>query len=113
MYADVVTDSMKRAIGETNRRRKIQDDYNRRHGIVPKTIEHFVENTLEITQKGSAALSVKDLQREIENVTARMKTAANQLDFEKAILLREEVTKLNKQLEKLKKAKSKGKPKEQ
>ena len=113
MYADVVTDSMKRAIGETNRRREIQDDYNRRHGIVPKTIEHFVENTLEITQKGSAALSVKDLQREIENVTARMKTAANQLDFEKAILLREEVTKLNKQLEKLKKQKSKGKPKEQ
>ncbi|HIU91375.1 MAG TPA: excinuclease ABC subunit UvrB, partial [Candidatus Fimimonas merdipullorum] len=113
MYADAVTDSMKRAIGETNRRREIQDDYNRRHGIVPKTIEHFVENTLEITQKGSAALSVKDLQREIENVTARMKTAANQLDFEKAILLREEVTKLNKQLEKLKKAKSKGKPKEQ
>ena len=113
MYADVVTDSMKRAIGETNRRREIQDDYNRRHGIVPKTIEHFVENTLEITQKGGAALSVKDLQREIENVTARMKTAANQLDFEKAILLREEVTKLNKQLEKLKKQKSKGKPKEQ
>lgn len=113
MYADVVTDSMKRAIGETNRRREIQDDYNRRHGIVPKTIEHFVENTLEITQKGSAALSVKDLQREIENVTARMKTAANQFDFEKAISLREEVTKLNKQLEKLKKAKSKGKPKEQ
>ena len=113
MYADAVTDSMKRAIGETNRRREIQDDYNRRHGIVPKTIEHFVENTLEITQKGRAALSVKDLQREIENVTARMKTAANQLDFEKAILLREEVTKLNKQLEKLKKAKSKGKPKEQ
>ena len=113
MYADVVTDSMKRAIGETSRRREIQDDYNRRHGIVPKTIEHFVENTLEITQKGSAALSVKDLQREIENVTARMKTAANQLDFEKAILLREEVTKLNKQLEKLKKQKNKGKPKEQ
>lgn len=113
MYADVVTDSIKRAIGETNRRREIQDDYNRRHGIVPKTIEHFVENTLEITQKGSAALSVKDLQREIENVTARMKTAANQLDFEKAILLREEVTKLNKQLEKLKKQKNKGKPKEQ
>ena len=113
MYADVITDSMMRAIGETNRRREIQDDYNRRHGIVPKTIEHFVENTLEITQKGSAALSVKDLQREIENVTARMKTAANQLDFEKAILLREEVTKLNKQLEKLKKAKNKGKPKEQ
>lgn len=105
MYADVITDSMKRAIGETNRRRKIQDDYNKEHNIVPKTISHFVENTLEITQKGETALSAKDLERAIENTTARMKTAANQLDFEKAIQLREEVVRLNKQLEKLKKKK--------
>lgn len=103
MYADVITDSMKRAIGETNRRRKIQDDYNKEHNIVPKTISHFVENTLEITQKGETALSAKDLERAIENTTARMKTAANQLDFEKAIQLREEVVRLTKQLEKLKK----------
>lgn len=105
MYADVITDSMKRAIGETNRRRKIQDDYNKEHNIVPKTISHFVENKLEITQKGEKALSAKDLERAIENTTARMKTAANQLDFEKAIQLREEVVRLTKQLEKLKKKK--------
>ena len=105
MYADVITDSMKRAIGETNRRRKIQDEYNKEHNIVPKTISHFVENKLEITQKGETALSAKDLERAIENTTARMKTAANQLDFEKAIQLREEVVRLTKQLEKLKKKK--------
>lgn len=105
MYADVITDSMKRAIGETNRRRKIQDEYNKEHNIVPKTISHFVENTLEITQKGETALSAKDLERALENTTARMKTAANQLDFEKAIQLREEVVRLTKQLEKLKKKK--------
>ena len=105
MYADVITDSMKRAIGETNRRRKIQDGYNKEHNIVPKTISHFVENKLEITQKGETALSAKDLERAIENTTARMKTAANQLDFEKAIQLREEVVRLTKQLEKLKKKK--------
>lgn len=105
MYADVITDSMKRAIGETNRRRKIQNEYNKEHNIVPKTISHFVENKLEITQKGETALSAKDLERAIENTTARMKTAANQLDFEKAIQLREEVVRLTKQLEKLKKKK--------
>ncbi|MCM1194782.1 MAG: excinuclease ABC subunit UvrB [Corallococcus sp.] len=99
MYADVITDSMKRAIGETNRRRQVQHEYNVEHNITPKTIEHFVENTLEITQKDNLRMSVKDLEREIESVTARMKTAANQLDFEKAILLREQAVKLSKQLE--------------
>lgn len=105
MYADVLTDSMKRAIDETNRRRKVQNEYNVAHGIIPKTIEHDVENTLEITQKGDDAMSAKDLEREIDNVTARMKTAANQLDFEKAILLREQVVQLTKKLEKIKKKK--------
>lgn len=105
MYADVLTDSMKRAIDETNRRRKVQNEYNVAHGIIPKTIEHDVENTLEITQKGDDAMSANDLEREIDNVTARMKTAANQLDFEKAILLREQVVQLTKKLEKIKKKK--------
>ncbi|MBR2966824.1 MAG: excinuclease ABC subunit UvrB [Clostridia bacterium] len=105
MYADVITDSMKRAISETNRRREIQHAYNVQHGIVPKTIEHSVQNTLEITQKTSEAVSAKDLQKQIEAVTARMKTAANQLDFEKAIQLREEVVRLTKQLEKAKRKK--------
>ena len=100
MYADVMTDSMKRAIGETNRRRQIQHEYNVANGITPKTIEHEVENTLEITQKGDETMTTKDLEREIENVTARMKTAANQLDFEKAIQLREQVVQLTKRLEK-------------
>ena len=100
MYADVMTDSMKRAIGETNRRRKVQHEYNVANNITPKTIEHEVENTLEITQKGDDTMSAKDLEREIENVTARMKTAANQLDFEKAIQLREQVVQLTKRLEK-------------
>lgn len=108
MYADVMTDSMKRAIGETNRRRQIQNDFNVEHNITPKTIEHYVENTLEITQKDDTKLSAKDLEREIENVTARMKTAANQLDFELAIQLREEVVKLTKRLEKERRRKDKG-----
>ena len=105
MYADVITDSMKRAIGETNRRRKVQHEYNVANNITPKTIEHEVENTLEITQKGDDTMSAKDLEREIENVTARMKTAANQLDFEKAIQLREQVVQLTKRLEKEKRKK--------
>lgn len=105
MYADVVTDSMRRAIDETNRRRDIQHQYNVAHNITPKTIEHHVENTLEITQKAEKTMTIKELERAIENTTARMKTAANQLDFEKAIQLREEVNKLMKQLEKLKRKK--------
>ncbi len=105
MYADVITDSMKRAIDETNRRRSIQNEYNLQHGITPKTITHEVENTLEITKKGSAALSLGELEKEIAAVTACMKTAANQLDFEKAIELREQLSCLTKQLEKIKRKK--------
>ena len=105
MYADVVTDSMKRAIDETERRRQIQHEYNVQHNITPKTIEHYVENTLEITQKEDSAVTPQSLQKEIDNLTARMKTAANQLDFEQAIKLREEVVKLTKQLERLQRAK--------
>lgn len=105
MYAEVVTDSMKRAIDETNRRRKVQHEYNLAHDITPKTVEHFVENTLEITQKSGDVMSVKDLERLIDGTTAKMKTAANQLDFEKAIQLREEVVRLTKLLEKAKRKK--------
>ena len=96
MYADVVTGSMRRAIDETNRRRAIQDDYNKRHGIVPKTIVHDVKNTLEITKKE------KDIKAEIERLTALMKECASRLDFEKAIELREQVAKLEKRLNALK-----------
>ncbi len=105
MYADVITDSMRRAIDETNRRRQVQHEYNVEHHITPRTVEHEVENTLEITQKGDDSMTAAELEREIENVTARMKTAANQLDFEKAIILREQVSQLTKKLEKARKKK--------
>lgn len=105
MYADVLTDSMKRAIDETNRRRSVQNAYNVKHGITPTTITHNVENTLEITQKSDDVMTAEQLQREIANVTARMKTAANQLDFEQAIALREKVSNLTKKLEKMQRKK--------
>ncbi len=105
MYGDVITDSMRRAIDETNRRRAVQNAYNLEHNITPKSIEHFVENTLEITQKDDGTMSVKDLERAVENTTAKMKAAANRLDFEEAIKLREEVVRLTKQLEKARRKK--------
>ncbi len=105
MYADVITDSMRRAIDETERRRNIQHNYNVAHGITPKTVEHQVENTLEITKKHSVELTPKDLIKEISLLTSKMKTAANQLDFEQAIKLREQVATLTKKLDKLNKQK--------
>ena len=103
MYADNMTDSMSRAIGETNRRRKIQDEYNKAHGIVPKTVVSAIKNSLEITKKASKSdkLSPKDLSREIERVKALMKVASEQLDFEKAIVLRDELNDLKRQLKRL------------
>ncbi len=106
MYADVITDSMKRAIDETNRRRRIQHEYNVEHGITPTTVQHQVENTLEITQKGDDRQTPAQLERQIQTVTDRMKEAANRLDFEQAIKLREEVLTLTKRLDKLKRKKT-------
>ena len=106
MYADVITDSMKRAIDETNRRRRIQHEYNVEHGITPTTVQHQVENTLEITQKGDDRQTPAQLDRQIQTVTDRMKEAANRLDFEQAIKLREEVLTLTKRLDKLKRKKT-------
>ncbi|MCM1393885.1 MAG: UvrB/UvrC motif-containing protein, partial [[Eubacterium] siraeum] len=103
MYADNMTDSMARAIGETNRRRKLQDEYNKANGIVPKTIVSTIKNSLEITKKASKneRLTANDLIREIERVKGLMKVASEQLDFEKAILLRDELNDLKRQLKKL------------
>ena len=104
MYADEVTDSMRRAIDETNRRRGIQAEYNLEHGIVPRTIKSEFKNTLEITKKkvDNAKLSPKDLVREVERLKGLMKTASAALDFERAILLRDEMNELKKQIKKLK-----------
>ena len=104
MYADTMTDSMQRAITETNRRRHIQSEYNREHGIVPKTIVREFKNTLEITKKKvkEEVLSHKDLVSEIERLKGLMKVASSDLDFEKAIKLRDEISELKKQLNKFK-----------
>ena len=96
MYADVITGSMRRAIDETNRRRKIQDEYNKAHGITPKTIVKEVVNTIEITKKADRTKEIKkgDIPAEIEKLKALMKIASNNLDFEKCIEIRDTIAKL-------------------
>ena len=105
MYADAVTDSMKRAIGETERRRRIQDEYNKAHGIMPKTIIKEVKSMLNITKKKSAGddLELKDIPDEIEKLKALMKVASGQLDFERAIEIRETIAQLKARLRKAQK----------
>ena len=99
MYADEITDSMKRAIDETARRREIQDKFNKSHGIVPKTIKKEIKNTLEITKKvGEGEIAKKDIPAEIERLTSMMKLASNSLDFERAIELRNKILSLKKRL---------------
>ena len=100
MYADVITDSMRRAIDETARRRKIQQEYNEKHGIVPKTIIKKITNTLEISKKVDPAneIAAKDIPEEIEKLQAIMKIASKNLDFEKCIELRDTIAKLRQRL---------------
>ena len=105
MYADTVTGSMKRAIDETERRRKIQSEYNEKHGIVPKTIVKEIKNTIGITGKksGTDDIKLKDIPNEIEKLKALMKVASAQLDFERAIEIRDTISQLKKKLLKSKK----------
>ena len=102
MYADAVTDSMKRAIGETERRRAVQGAYNKEHGIVPRTIIKEVKSTLNITKKKSAGddMKLKDIPDEIEKLKALMKVASAQLDFERAIEIRDRIGELKARLRK-------------
>ncbi len=102
MYADNVTGSMQRAISETNRRRKIQSEYNKAHGITPKSVEKEIVNTIEITKKidKTPKTPVKNIAYEIERLKALMQIASDALDFERAIVLRDEIQKLKKQLKK-------------
>ncbi len=104
MYADNMTDSMKRAIGETERRRKIQDEFNKEHGVIPKTIESTFKNSLEITKKKKSdeSRSPKDLVSEVERLKGMMQVASDALDFEKAIQIRDELRILKNEIKKLK-----------
>lgn len=96
MFADVITDSMKRAIDETARRRQVQMEYNQKHGIVPKTIIKEIKNTLEFSKKETA--KPKDTSKEIERLKGLMAIASKQLDFETAIELRDRIAILKKEL---------------
>ena len=101
LYADQMTDSMKRAIDETMRRRTIQNQYNIDHNITPKTIKKDIKNTLEITQAPKdRKKNKKDVASEIERLKGLITLASKQLDFETAITLREEIAKLKRKLRK-------------
>ena len=101
MYADVITDSMRNAIEVTNKRREIQQNYNKEHNIVPKTIIKPIKNTLEISKKGNnTKIDAKNIPSQIEKLKGLMMQASKQLDFERAILLRDEITNLTKLLKK-------------
>ena len=106
MYADTVTRSMEKAIFETNRRRKIQDEYNKAHGITPKTIIKGIRDVIDIglspeddkshragkTEKKK--LTAKEREKLIETMTREMKEAARRLDFERAAYLRDEIKRI-------------------
>lgn len=102
MYADCVTESMKKAITETERRRKIQQKYNAEHNITPKTIVKKVSEILEISThtddefktKSGQKLSREQKQKLIDNLTKEMKAAAKLLEFEHAAYLRDKIKKL-------------------
>ena len=109
MYADRVTDSMQRAISETERRRSIQIAYNEKHGIVPKTIQKGVRDSIEATKIAEEVESydvndVRNLKDEAEISQAiivmksEMMAAAENLEFEKAAELRDKIMILEKKL---------------
>ncbi|MBQ8135636.1 MAG: excinuclease ABC subunit UvrB [Clostridia bacterium] len=100
MYADAVTDSMERAITETERRRTIQMKYNEEHGIIPKTIIKKVSDIIEISSKddeklrSKTKLSKAEREKLIAQLTKEMKAAAKLLEFEHAAYLRDKIKKL-------------------
>ena len=108
MYADTITDSMRRAIAETDRRRAIQEKYNEEHGITPQSIQKSVRDLISISKKVAAeelrlekdpeSMSAKELEKLIGDVTKQMKKAAAELNFEAAAELRDKLIELKKLL---------------
>jgi excinuclease ABC subunit B len=103
MYADTMTGSMKRAIAETERRRKVQSDYNKAHGITPKTIIKEIKNSIIITSKADEKTEISDIPAEIEKLKGLMAVASSSLDFETAIKMRDRIAELKKLQTKLNK----------
>ena len=111
MYADTITDSMRRAIDETQRRREIQQKYNEEHGITPKTIQKAVRDlisisktvaeTEDILKKEPESMSPKEMEKLIADVEKKMKAAAAELNFEAAMELRDKMKELKLNLEEL------------
>ena len=102
LYADKITPAMRAAMDETARRRKIQDDYNKAHGIVPKTIVKSVRDLIEISAspepaakgKSGVKLTRQERDREIEKLEKKMKEAAKMMEYEYAAVLRDEIIRL-------------------
>ncbi len=104
MYADTMTDSMKNAISETERRRKIQQQYNEEHGITPQTIKKSVRDLISISKeiakeeekltKDPESMSKKELEKLIKDIDKKMKKAAAELNFEAAAELRDKMLEL-------------------
>ena len=91
MYGDEVTDAMEYAIKETNRRRKIQSEYNEKNNITPKSIVKEIRNVIEVTKAIKEEISEKIDEIPIEKLKREMKKAAKELDFERAAFLRDEI----------------------
>lgn len=110
LYADVITESMRKAVTETQRRREIQKKYNEEHGIIPKTIIKKVHDVIHATkavekknkfdfEKDPQSMSIQELQKEINKLEKEMKKAAINLEFETAAELRDKILELKKTME--------------
>jgi excinuclease ABC subunit B len=108
MYADKITDSMRVAIDETERRRKLQQAYNEEHGNTPKTIQKSVRDLIAISKKVAAeemefdkdpeSMSRRELEKLIGDIQKKMKKAAAELNFEAAAEYRDKMVKLKNML---------------
>ena len=104
MYADELTDSMEKAIKETNRRRAIQEAYNEEHHIVPKTIKKSIRDSIKAIQTENIGVEYKlekeeDIKDTIAKLTDEMLEAASKMEFEQAAELRDKIKELEKIIE--------------
>jgi excinuclease ABC subunit B len=116
LYADKITDSMRTAMGETERRREKQDEFNREHGITPRSVRKSFTNVLEAIysstrekektllaaeEKAAYGRDAKSLAKGIKELEREMRAAAKELEFEKAALLRDKIAVLREELTQL------------